>query len=839
MRILSAFFTVLFTFINPVMLFKILSEMEYFFENQKHSPPQLQLEALELVYTYVVSNNLLTRVKTAAFILVTLMSFLHVIFSILSLYGIYACRPIFMRPLLLDIVLSLLILSGFVTFSITVYWFHGVDGTMKHHECIKAHLRTSYVSSAFLLAYLVWAIVSYAGFRDTERMHADFMYWIVEERMSLKSQKHNVSVDNSAQKSDRSSKGSKASSRSAKSERWSLSRPNSVSTSVCSNKRSSDPPVEVKKEESHGSNTNASNTNQGERTRRRSNKDQDGGSRNGSRHNSYSASKDKGRKDWHDRKSQSQGGNGALKQPAKQDSSDGKKRTRSTNSTNGRRQRDSTRTASQTSNGEYLDEFPDDLEEPFSDSDDEFASSQPQKMSLTLPSARIRTLSGTVPTVGYSPKWGGPTMCVSCLEFFDLPEQLEHFTEHLLIEHKIVVSEMELIVDPKRYIAHWRQRFAKESVDKIFPRVEPKEGDALFGKTDYFYNMSEALPEDYSLRQRLAMRRLEEALSCQQRERDDKSFQLQCIFCRYTARGNRSKIIHHLYMIHHLNLGSPDNLVFVTEYIEHLKEKMQRNECIYCEKTFQDKNTLMDHMRKRNHREVNPKNHYYDKFYIINYLELGKRWLDVLAEDFEDTMPTFQDSDEEEEDNSWCEWQEDYNAMEDTRVLCLMCDESAECVETMFTHMKDTHKLDLIGEIEKNKWGTYERMKLINYIRTQNFNGVCWICQKSDLGNTIQLAKHLKEEENPFKGFPDRSVWDKEDNLVPLFGNDHLLWMLESYFEGREGTPCDIDERNRRDLDKSIQTIIEESQKNTVEGVLAEDLPDLHELNSTDLDELM
>lgn len=47
---------------------------------------------------------------------------------------------------------------------------------------------------------------------------------------------------------------------------------------------------------------------------------------------------------------------------------------------------------------------------------------------------------------------------------------------------------------------------------------------------------------------------------------------------------------------------------------------------------------------------MNPKNHYYDKFYIINYLELGKRWLDVLAEDFEDTMPTFQDSDEEEEE---------------------------------------------------------------------------------------------------------------------------------------------------------------------------------------------
>lgn len=41
---------------------------------------------------------------------------------------------------------------------------------------------------------------------------------------------------------------------------------------------------------------------------------------------------------------------------------------------------------------------------------------------------------------------------------------------------------------------------------------------------------------------------------------------------------------------------------------------------MYCEKVFSDRATLMDHMRKRNHREVNPKNNYYDKFYIINYL---------------------------------------------------------------------------------------------------------------------------------------------------------------------------------------------------------------------------
>lgn len=619
-----------------------------------------------------------------------------------------------------------------------------------------------------------------------------------------------------------------------------------------------DPPVEEKatgdQPAEQKPSTTASHHKNNNRHRRRSNTKGEGDgadtSRSGSRTNSQSgvpkvADRPR-RKDWVERKSLSQGakvdGEAAKSnqhQNKDKDNSAAHKRTRSTNSNGKRRERDSTRTNSMASNGEgfeYSDEY--ELDEPFSDSDDDLRPKQPQKPNLIIPRGRIRTLSGTVPVVGYSPKWGGPTMCLSCLQFFDLPEQMDQFEEHLLKEHKIVVSEMGLIVDPKRYVEHWRQRFAKESVDQIFERVEPKEGDKYFGETDYYFNMSEALPEDYSVRQRLAMRRLEEALSCQQREREDTNFQQQCIFCRYTARGNRSKIIHHLYMIHHLNLGSPDNLVFVTEYIEHLKEKLQRNECIYCEKTFGDRNILMDHMRKRNHREVNPKNHYYDKFYIINYLELGKRWLDVLAEDFEDTMPTFLDSDEEEEDNSWCEWHEDNVDADETRVVCLLCHESDDTAEGLLDHMKDKHEFDLIKLIDENRLDVYQRMKLINYIRKQNFNAVCFLCQRSDLGNTQELAKHLQEHEKPITALPDKSLWDTEEYLVPIFGNDNFLWRMESLLESRDGA-SDTEERNRRESEKIYASFVAESRKNTVEGVIAEDLPDLHELNEDDLQELM
>lgn len=43
-------------------------------------------------------------------------------------------------------------------------------------------------------------------------------------------------------------------------------------------------------------------------------------------------------------------------------------------------------------------------------------------------------------------------------------------------------------------------------------------------------------------------------------------------------------------------------------------------QCLYCEKTFRDKTTLKDHMRKKAHRRVNASNRDYDRFYVINYL---------------------------------------------------------------------------------------------------------------------------------------------------------------------------------------------------------------------------
>uniref|UniRef100_A0AC35TKC8 C2H2-type domain-containing protein n=1 Tax=Rhabditophanes sp. KR3021 TaxID=114890 RepID=A0AC35TKC8_9BILA len=488
--------------------------------------------------------------------------------------------------------------------------------------------------------------------------------------------------------------------------------------------------------------------------------------------------------------------------------------------------------STQSNGGEDLDVYHvGELEEAFSDSDDDKPRDPSEaKPSIPLPRARIRTLSGTVAPVGFSPKWGGPTMCVSCLQFFNLPDDMCNFADHLLKEHKIVISEIDHIVDFKRYVEHWRQRFAKDSIEKVFSKVVPKKNEELFGKVDFYYLMTETLPEDYQVRQRLAMRRLEEALDCQQRERIDRSFEMNCIFCRYKASGNRSKIIHHLYMIHRLNLGSPENLVFVQEYIEHLKGKIDNHCCIFCEKVYPDRLALMDHMRKRNHREVNPKNNYYDKFYIINYLELGQRWLDIVNQDFEDNMPTFADSDEEDEVDNWKEWNEDKIDVEEIQVACLVCEHTEETLEEICQHMVKSHKFDLLKHIEEKELDTYGRMKLVNYIRNSSYHANCFMCTKDckDLG---ELRAHMGQSDHLAGKLPQDEVWVNEANLVPCYGNDHLLWMLESHFEAKNfGENEDlIDEFQGLKTDDAYQKFVEISKRNTVEGVTAEEVGNLYD----------
>lgn len=97
--------------------------------------------------------------------------------------------------------------------------------------------------------------------------------------------------------------------------------------------------------------------------------------------------------------------------------------------------------------------------------------------------------------------------------------------------------------------------------------------------------------------------------------------------------GTRHGYLGHLSTQHNLQLGNPQNLVFIEELIEKIDKTLLDLKCIYCEKLFPDRNILKEHMRKKIHKRINPSNIEYDKYYIVNYLEEDKDWQSIQKED--------------------------------------------------------------------------------------------------------------------------------------------------------------------------------------------------------------
>ena len=90
---------------------------------------------------------------------------------------------------------------------------------------------------------------------------------------------------------------------------------------------------------------------------------------------------------------------------------------------------------------------------------------------------------------------------------------------------------------------------------------------------------------------------------------------------------------------HNFNVGQPNNLVFVNEFLDAVEEKLEQLVCLYCEGVFKSREVLKEHMRKKMHKKLNPKNKAWDRFYLVNYLEFGKSWEDFVREEPEEEPP--------------------------------------------------------------------------------------------------------------------------------------------------------------------------------------------------------
>ncbi|KAG0214509.1 hypothetical protein BGX28_001963 [Mortierella sp. GBA30] len=353
---------------------------------------------------------------------------------------------------------------------------------------------------------------------------------------------------------------------------------------------------------------------------------------------------------------------------------------------------------------------------------------------------------------------------------------------HLKETHRVNfknIHHMFILLD--RYLSHWAEEIEAKGIEKVAIKEEGED----------FFTIDPAVSQaDRTLRDEIQREKLNEILKVQEKERnEDAKLKRKCLFCKNVCE-NRSILFKHMFAEHNFNIGLPDNLVNVNEFLDMLEAKLTSLQCLYCEKTFTSPAVLRKHMRKKKHFKISARNRLYDQFYVINYLEPGKNW-----ENFEHDR---YDSDDDRRDDSWADWDD---ALEEEKTKCLFEESYFSSAQAARDHMKEEHGFDLDGERHKLELDFYQTISLINYIRRQTMLGVCFSCLKKnpqDKSNKNEeneeqdqdqdwLVKHLKEDgcgtKVPSK---DADFWRDAQFLLPMLENDPLLMIFGEEDSGDE-----------------------------------------------------
>lgn len=379
--------------------------------------------------------------------------------------------------------------------------------------------------------------------------------------------------------------------------------------------------------------------------------------------------------------------------------------------------------------------------------------------------------------------------CIFCeREFPNTQGKNDAVLHHLLVEHQLVIGDVAQVCDLRRYLCYWKKRLKEKPIEEFCPviNINSKPGD-IGPKIQYFL-LCDSLPEERSLREELQRERLEDVLERQHCERSDTHFSRTCLFCKQHFEGNRTSLFSHMTASHGFNVGLPDNLVNVNEFLDLLEEKLNSLQCLFCEKLFKDRTALKDHMRKKQHKKINPKNKQYDRFYVINYLELGKTWEDIQNEMEEDEETRhYHNADEED----WDDWKGDLPP-----TVCLFCDESYTSTNQALQHIKDEHSFDFLATKRSLGLDFYHQVKIVNYIRRQVYKNNCVKCQEN-FPSRLAVLEHMKKEQH--LTLPDQnSLWDQPQYFFPTYENDTLLCSLE---DDEDEDDDDDDERKEEATD--------------------------------------
>ncbi len=222
----------------------------------------------------------------------------------------------------------------------------------------------------------------------------------------------------------------------------------------------------------------------------------------------------------------------------------------------------------------------------------------------------------------------------------------------------------------------------------------------------------------------------------------------------------RRALFTHMYKDHSFNIGLLENLVMVDEFLKILSSLLSRNICIYCHNVFRTAGCLRKHMKNKRHYKIDSKNHFYDRYYIVNYVKGGPNSHNQTSHQ-EDVA----------DESDWDDLIEEI----DHRTTCLFCQMVFPSPGKDFNeHLLSAHDFDFEAERQRLMDGEfYDYIKAVTFIRSQICNQKCPVCDK-EFDSSDELDVHLSVENH--SRLPSKAVWDKTQYLFPVFDDDPILF---------------------------------------------------------------
>ena len=334
-------------------------------------------------------------------------------------------------------------------------------------------------------------------------------------------------------------------------------------------------------------------------------------------------------------------------------------------------------------------------------------------------------------------------VCFLCA--FETQDAVE-ILNHLKDKHNFVLSDIKHTPLIPKYLEHWR--FRPPPLVKIpntqLETIDPDNED------------------ERHLKMALHRMRLEKVMHEHEWERTCLQEPITCLFCADEFTGTWHGYLQWLFEKHTFNPGRPPNLVFIPELVELLRKELNANTCIFCKSVFPNQRKLKSHIRKKKHLRI-PNDSMFDRFYMVNYLELDGDW-QVGSDDEALEMEPLEAA-----------AAEDFSDTEVNETVCLICEAVFPSPSDAIRHMKIVHGFD-INELRKRmKYDFYNSVRFINYSRYMKSKHRCFICGCDVDGDYAQHIS-LHDEKIP----DDLSRVIAEDQLlIPFIDGDPLLTELE------------------------------------------------------------